>query len=210
MPSVPKILTKSRLSRRIGIRLAFAMLLIGAPVRAEPPPTVEFDVPYQLQFLAGGSVLEISGSFSWALPQNLQAVLADAPQLRIVRLESPGGHVQPAMQIAEMIRQRGLDTFVGRFCASACTIAFLGGRQRWLGPEARLGFHRARAPGIPSELANAYLRDSYQQLGVPAPFIARVLQTPPNLIWFPSRNELLGARLVTGVWTAAAQRSQGE
>ena len=55
-----------------------------------------------------------------------------------------------------------------------------------------------------------HLRDSYQQLGVPAPFIARVLQTPPNLIWFPSRNELLGARLVTGVWTAAAQRSQGE
>ena len=54
---MPEILTKSRLSRRIGIRLAFAMLLIGAPVRAEPPPTVEFDVPYQLQFLAGGSVV---------------------------------------------------------------------------------------------------------------------------------------------------------
>jgi hypothetical protein len=89
MQSVPEILTKSRLSRRIGIRLAFAMLLIGAPVRAEPPPTVEFDVPYQLQFLAGGSVLEISGSFSWALPQNLQAALAERRNCALCGWKAP-------------------------------------------------------------------------------------------------------------------------
>src|SRR6185312_14291726 len=125
--------------------------------------TTEFDIPYGLRLVADGTVLELSGSFSWALPQNLEAVLAGAPGVRVVRLESPGGHVLPAFQAAMIIRQRGLDTYVGRYCASACTVAFLGGQRRWLGTDARLGFHQAHAPGVPPEQANAILRDAYEK-----------------------------------------------
>jgi membrane-bound ClpP family serine protease len=170
-----------------------------APTNATPSPTTaEFDIPYQLRLLADGTVLEVSGSFSWALPQNFQATLAAAPQVRLVRLESPGGHVGPAIQIATMIQQRGLDTYVGRFCASACTIAFLGGRQRWLAPGARLGFHQARAPGIPSEQVNEYLRTAYEDLHVPPAFIAHALRTPPSDLWFPTPVELRAVHYTTG------------
>ncbi len=99
--------------------------------------TVEFDSPYQFHLLMGGEVLEIAGSFSWSVPQNLQVALAAAPQVRVVSLNSPGGHVAPAMEVAEIIHSRGLATYVSRFCASACTLVFLGGTQRWLAPGAR-------------------------------------------------------------------------
>jgi hypothetical protein len=174
-----------------------------AAVYAAPSPTAEFDIPYQLRLLADGTVLEISGSISWALPQTFQAALAAAPRARLVRLESPGGHIQPAIRIAAMIQQRGLDTYVGRLCASACTVAFLGGRQRWLAPGARLGFHQAHAPGMPSEQANAYLRSAYENLHVPAGFVARALRTPPTDLWFPTAVELRAAHYTTGDAPAA-------
>ena len=184
--------------------LSLLVQLVGGHAASAALPTTEFDIPYQLRVLSDGTVLELSGSFSWALPQNVQAVLAAAPHVRVVRLESPGGHLQPAMEVADIIRQRGLDTYVGRFCASACTIAFLGGRQRWLGPDARLGFHQAYAPGFPSEQANALLQTAYAKFAVPSGFVARVLRTPPADVWYPTQDELRAIHFTTGTPPAAA------
>jgi hypothetical protein len=158
--------------------LAVVVWLACGTADAALSPTVEFDTPYQLRVLSDGAVLEVSGSFSWALPQNLQAVLA-------------------ALQVAAIIQQRGLDTYVGRLCASACTIAFLGGRQRWLGPGARLGFHQAHAPGFPPEQANALLRAAYETFHLPPSFVAHVLRTQPADLWFPTPAELRAVRYTT-------------
>jgi hypothetical protein len=173
---------------------AFGLFASKATVAA---PTAEFDIPYQLRVSDDGAVLELSGSFSLALPQSLQAVLASAPAVRTVRLESPGGHIQPAIQVAEIIHNRGLDTYVGRFCASACTIAFLGGRQRWIGPSAHLAFHQASAPGLPSDLPNGYLRAAYESFHTPPAFVARVLSTPASDLWYPTTAELRAAHYTT-------------
>jgi hypothetical protein len=178
--------------------LATEICLTGASARVVPPPTAEFDIPFQIRVLSAGDEIEISGSFSWALPQNVEAVLASAPNARVVRLESPGGHLLPAMQIASIIQRRGLDTYVGRFCASACTIAFLGGQQRWVAPDAKLGFHQANAPGFPPEQANAFLRTIYETFTVPPPFIAHVLRTSYHDVWYPSQNELRANHFTTG------------
>lgn len=178
--------------------LAFLIWLACSHAAATLPPTTEFDIPYQLRVLSDGTALEVSGSFSWALPQNVQAALAAAPQVRVVRLESPGGQLLPALQVATIIQQRGLDTYVGRLCASACTIAFLGGRQRWLAPDAKLGFHQAYAPGFPSEPANSFLRTAYAKFGVPLPFVARVLRVPHTEVWYPAQDELRAIHFTTG------------
>jgi hypothetical protein len=177
-------------------------LVCGVALAALPPAT-EFDIPYQVRVGSDGTVLEVSGSFSWALPQNVQAILATAPQIRVVHLESPGGHVLPAVQLATIIQQHGLDTYVGRLCASACTVAFLGGRQRWLGLDARLGFHQAYAPGLPAEWANAVLQSAYETFAVPAPFVAHVLRTPHTDIWYPTQDELRAVHYSTGAAPAS-------
>ncbi|MFO1028562.1 MAG: hypothetical protein U1E70_25575 [Acetobacteraceae bacterium] len=140
--------------------------------------------------------MQISGSYSWALPQNVIALLASAPDVRAVWLESPGGNLQPAMQIAALIQERRLDTFVGRLCASACTIAFMGGVHRSLAPDARLGFHQARAPGFPDADANAVLKAAYDKVGLPASFVSRALRTPHSDMWYPSQEELRALKIV--------------
>jgi membrane-bound ClpP family serine protease len=126
-----------------------------------PLPTAEFDAPYAIDVLSGGEIIQISGSFSWAMPQNFIAALAGAPHVRTIRFDSPGGHVQAALQIADVIHDRGLDTYVPRFCASACTLAFLAGKHRFLAPTAQLGFHQAHAPGVAPEIFDPVLRAVY-------------------------------------------------
>ena len=195
---MPVVLTPApdllSICRRVVVLLAVGCGL-GA---AASSPTTEFDSPYQVRVLFDGAVIEISGSFSWALPQTFQAVLASTPGAQVVQFESPGGHVVPALEIAALIRERGLATYVGRFCASACTVAFLGGRERWLAPDARLGFHQAHAPGMAAEQTNAFMTAAYERLAVPRPFIARVLATPPTSLWYPTRDELRAAGFTTG------------
>jgi hypothetical protein len=191
------------LPRRSVALVLVIMLLAGARAGAVPPPTTEFDIPYRLRIVSDGTVLELSGSFSWALPQSLQAVLASAPRVRVVRLESPGGQVLAALQVAAIIQRGGFDTYVGRFCASACTVAFLGGRHRWLASGARLGFHQAHAPGAPPERFNAILEAAYEKFGVPPIFVVHVLNTPPTDLWYPTQRELRAAHFTTGDAPAA-------
>jgi hypothetical protein len=162
------------------------------------PPDAEFGAPYAIRVLPGGTEIEISGSFSWAVPQNFTAVLAGAPDVRAVRLESPGGYVQPALAVADIIRTRRLDTYVGRFCASACTLVFLGGQHRYLAPGARLGFHQAHAPNVAQARVDPIMRQAYDAAGVPSSFIDHVLHTPSEALWFPSRDELQQAGITSG------------
>jgi hypothetical protein len=198
-------------SRDTGIRLSLSCIailaaLVAAPARANDlpvvyegaPPEAEFGAPYAIRVLPGGTVVEISGSFSWAVPQSFTAILAGAPQVQAVRLESPGGYVQPALAVADIIRTRGLDTYVGRFCASACTLAFLGGQHRYLAPAARLGFHQAYAPNVPQARVDPILRTAYGTAGLATSFIDHILRTPPQALWFPTRDELRQAGITAG------------
>jgi hypothetical protein len=171
--------------------------------------TFEFEGPYAVRVLNQGLELEISGTFSWALPQQVSVALAEAPQVRIVSLYSPGGHIKAALEVAEMIRARNLDTYVQRTCASACTIAFLAGHHRFFGTTARLGFHQAHGPGISSSDANVLLRLAYERLSVPPAFIAHALRTPPQDLWLPDLAELRRAGLVTDVVSEGAVAISG-
>jgi hypothetical protein len=162
------------------------------------PPNAEFDVEASVHVLPGGTVAELSGSFSKVVPLALETVLTRTPSVRTVRFESPGGDVASALVVARILRDRGLDSYVGRGCNSACTLAFLGGQRRFLADGARLGFHRASAPGVAPSRLDAMLRDAYGQQGVPSGFIDHVLRTPPDSAWFPAREELREAGFVSG------------
>jgi hypothetical protein len=203
---------------RTAMLAMFALFNAQAPAWADDLPTVyrghtlpeaEFSAPSTIHVLSGGSVIEISGSFSTTLPRDFVTVLAQTPQVRTVWLESPGGRVQPAIAIAKIIQSRGLDTYVGRFCVSACTLAFLGGHQRFLAPNARLGFHQAHLPDTPPERWDPVLRQAYRAFGVPSDFIDHVLRTPPEALWFPTPSELSDASITTGPPPADLLTSDG-
>ncbi len=74
-----------------------------------------------------------------------------------VALSSPGGDVDQAIIIGEIIRARGLATAVGKFdsegrlrpsyCASACVFAYAGGKIRLGVQGSQLGVHRFTSEG---------------------------------------------------------------
>jgi hypothetical protein len=84
----------------------------------------------------------------------------------IVTLVSYGGLIGPAMQIGELVRKRGMSTFVPgeRTCASACALIWVAGFPRIVGDTPQIGFHAAydedtgQAAGAGNAVMGAYLR----------------------------------------------------
>jgi hypothetical protein len=70
-----------------------------------------------------------------------------------VAFSSDGGSLAAGLRIGEAIRRKGFSTIVpdGRRCASACAFAWLGGIERFLGTDARIGFHAASNPASDGE-----------------------------------------------------------
>ena len=85
----------------------------------------------------------------------------------IVTLVSYGGSINPALQIGDRIRKRGMSTFVpgDRTCTSACALIWLAGVPRTVGDTPQIGFHAAYDPttrretGAGNAVVGAYLRD---------------------------------------------------
>lgn len=75
----------------------------------------------------------------------------------LVFFDSPGGDLLAAMELGQLIRERGFSTRVGRQgqgtarlpgrCESACPFAFAGGRFRFLEADSKLGLHQFISSG---------------------------------------------------------------
>jgi len=142
-------------------------------------------------------VLIVRGEFTKGIADAVEQSLAADRSVGIVVFESPGGDIDEAMRIARDINQRGLETGVATECSSACTYAFVAGRQRILLPGGRLGFHACRSviwySPCEDEKYSRYLVAS----GIDEGFIQKALSIDPRDIWYPKSEELLAARVIT-------------
>ena len=169
--------------------------------------------PHALHVLRDGTELEFVGAITFGLTDEIRATLDANPNIRVIHLNSIGGRIGEARKLRELIRERGLFTYTPVDCVSACTIAFIGGRQRYIGPRARLGFHQASFPGV----AQAFLaaqndadRQALVDAGVDEDFAKRAYATPPQSIWFPTNQELIAAWVITGVAAGSDFAMSGE
>jgi hypothetical protein len=148
---------------------------------------------------ADGRSLLLSGTLGAGSADKVHELLANAPGVRLVRLQSAGGRLFEAESIAADIRQRRLNTYVDGLCASACTMVLLAGRQRGAAPGARIGFHRPSFAGVDDDRAvdaDALMR-YYRNAGMARTFIDKVRATPSHTMWFPPRKELERHRVLT-------------
>ncbi len=97
-----------------------------------------------------------------------QALLAVDTDDVLVSLESDGGNLDAGIAIGRAIWLREAATVVERgTCASACALAWLAGRPRYMAAKARIGFHapwrgdpdRPQASTAGSAVVGGYLRD---------------------------------------------------
>ena len=158
---------------------------------------------HDIRILRNGSEIAYSGGISFGAAKDLKQILAAAPQIRVLHINSYGGRVAEARNLAKVVRERQLTTYVSETCASACTLVFLAGRQRWLGRSAKLGFHAPDyAKLMPPEQATALEakdKAELQKLGVTASFANKVYSTSTDDMWWPTLPELTSANVISGV-----------
>jgi len=153
------------------------------------------DIPaYSIRLMRDGREVEIIGGFKFGLARSAERLFASAPDLRLVHLNSGGGRLGEAIELARLIRAQGLSTYTSASCASACTIAFMAGRERLLRAGAKLGFHRASFGGSDyGEAMGRLLAES----GVTSTFVKAAMTHPATAIWYPSDRELLAGKVIT-------------
>lgn len=194
--------------RRQLLLLAAALLSAAALLAAGRPAALAASPPSDAQILLqpDGRTLVFRGEITYGSAQTLLQTVRGNPAVKVLVLESIGGYIKPALQIATALQLRGATTYVETHCLSACTMLFLAGKKRVIAPDATLGFHRAwreekdeKKLSHDTQATNAVLLDRLLQRGVDDDFAERVLATPGTDMWYPTQQELLENGVITAV-----------
>jgi hypothetical protein len=188
----------------LGILRTFSELGDMAPVFGEhlavafgkqPGPESEIEV------LADGKTIRLSGGINDETSERLGRALNLAPSVNTLVLSSDGGWIRQGEMLARLIERRNLNTYVETNCSSACTIAFLAGKERAADPSAKIGFHSVRAVGGNESGVNAKEREAtklaYAKANLSLTFLDRVARTPSTEMWFPTHDELRASGVLT-------------
>ncbi|PPI79531.1 hypothetical protein DXI23_04595 [Marinobacter flavimaris] len=154
---------------------------------------------YTVQVSADGQSIVFRGGMNDGAAEALSNALDMAPAVKNVVFNSMGGWVREGNLVADIILERKLSTYVEGECTSACTIAFLAGKDRLLGPNAKIGFHQFKFVGetFGENSDQTAARDVYERSGVSREFINRIVAIPSEEVWYPEKKELMAANVIT-------------
>jgi hypothetical protein len=121
-----------------------------------------------------------------------KAMLESHPDSNVVAFNSPGGLVVPALEIAEEIHRRGINTVIikDNICFSACAFMFMAGSSRYA--IGQLGVHQISGVDDSSvtQLAVARIYDSLLTFGTDQKFLNIMFQTASEDMYIFSPSEL--------------------
>lgn len=185
-----------RMAQRDNHMTLFALTAIALDM--DPKPAIKTS-PDGTRFL-------LNGEMGFGTTNLVRSLLKQHPKIKEIELNSPGGSAAEGFALAELVRDRGFDTYVRENCASACVLVFAAGTERRLAPIARFGLHSSGVewrtdanPRSPTDLA---MERFFRSRGISEVFIAKTLQTPFHDIWLPAPAEVLSSGLATGTWDA--------
>ncbi len=201
----------TRLLARVAVALVVGVALGGAvtlkPLLIDTTlAALEREVvpPYSLTIVGDGTELSLDGGFRMGVALAVQRMLQDHPEVRVLRLTSPGGRMAEALRLAGYLTDAHLATYVPSHCDSACAVAFLSGQPRLLRNGARIGFH---VPALPNgDQPNAIRESARLQLalelsGISQDFAQLASSIPHNDLWSPPAQVLVAAHVVDQVVT---------
>ena len=137
------------LSQHRGLRRLpayLARLMVGAGIVANIPILVEQgfpqfievfkiafsedpDIPdYEVRLSEDKEEIHVIGGFKYGLAKDLRRQIEAAPTARVVVFESEGGRLGEAEAVFDLLVEKQLSTAVNEECASACALAFMGGK----------------------------------------------------------------------------------
>ncbi|MDD7972477.1 hypothetical protein [Roseinatronobacter alkalisoli] len=172
----------------------------GAPVPAPlptPPPA------YTLSVSEDEKSIRIEGAIELGITAALSELLDDIGDVGVLELQSGGGRVPEARGLIRLVTEHQLATVARGDCLSTCALVFMAGSPRRMEDGARLGFH-SYALNMPvvstlMDVSAEQARDmaGFLARGIDGAFLDRIVATPPENMWFPSRHLLLEAGVLT-------------
>lgn len=131
------------------------------------------------------TVIIIEGDFVLGDERKFADAAISTPDALVV-LGSNGGNLYAGIEIGTAIRLKGFTTLVpdNTRCASACALAWLGGRIRAMGTTAEVGFHAASNAdnGQVTSSGNALVGAYLSKIGLPSAAVVYITEPPPNSI----------------------------
>lgn len=160
---------------------------------------------YSLELVDGGRLLHLQGPLDFGVVEAVKRIVDDNPRIEGVVLDSEGGQIYEGRGLGMLIDQHELDTYSFVGCSSACSTAFIGGRKRYLGTNAKLGFHRYRLDSnnilqfykfYDLEIEEKKDLDVFKAKNLNDEFLRKVFQTPYDQMWFPDTQTLIDAGVI--------------
>ena len=204
--SIQTLIVVSIIINGIGVINAFQWIKWQA-TEAKKGPYVEIIPSYSLSLSKNTTLIYLKGTLDFGVTADLELILAKNPQIRGLVMESIGGVIAEGRGLFRLLNEYTLDTWVYGQCSSACALAFIGGKNRYLAANAKLGFHqyalqqRTIIPDIDVQEEQKHDLKLLRSKQISAQFLQRVFQQPSHSIWFPSAEELLKSGVITALVT---------
>lgn len=112
-----------------------------------------------------------------------------------VELDSPGGTIYSALEIADLIQKQQLNTVVldRKQCGSACFVIFMAGNVRLTGDNVKLFVHRLSSQegdSLEAKGLSVSMNDIYRELKVPDNIRIAMLDTPPSEVYILTQKDI--------------------
>jgi len=183
-------------------KIAVAFKALALVAIFELYPRISMYIPNYQVHLINTEEMELSGGITFGTTDAVRSVLNKNQSINVIHLNSLGGIVDESFKLYDLIKEKKLITYTSKDCVSACSLAFLAGRERYLGSHGRLGFHSESIAGLSGDkfpIINAKFREKFQQYGLPDSFIEKALSTPSSHVWYPNKKELIDAKVIDEV-----------
>jgi hypothetical protein len=176
------------LKARMTLKLAAPLVLV---VLLQPASAV------QIRRVATDSevVLRLRGDVTDGDYRRLKNVLQDGLVVGL-EIKSGGGSLAAGLDIARVVRDRGLVVYAFKECDSVCALIFFAAKERFMGRGCKIGVHSVSNDRGKEDAESTRITVQMSRflvgLGVPHSVIGKIVATPPAKITFLDNRDLAG------------------
>lgn len=191
----------------------------GAPPVQPSSPQEVLRKPMTFNLVSGGVLVAEGAIDPGAAGRFASEVEARGEYIKLVSLNSPGGSVDDAIAMSKLIREKNIATKIAEraLCASSCPIVFAGGATRSAEKDAVVGVHQVFNGSIERPSAEEAMSSAQEitarvarhldEMGIGAGLWIHALETPPNQLYYLTREEMAEYRLTTDATPVAGPRA---
>lgn len=171
---------------------------------------------YSISIVDNSTKIHIVGDFKKGLSKEIKNILKSESDINGIIIDSYGGSGDEGYKLAKLIENNNLNAYVSSICASAGTIAFIAGKERYIDVDAKIGFHYGYGVRDYPKIFNLTRWDIYPfkkpknktdrmqfnhiaKFGVSKDFINKLEEHKTIDLLYPSTEELLDSGYIHGI-----------